>query len=94
MNLTESVLNTMSKYRRGKLRKYARVKGIGNLCPKCKKPMERRERIYPPDNKTYFYKEWDYCKDCSHIQHYDEYKSEDWKEDERQASFLNSLKDV
>ena len=79
----------MSK--RGKIKRYARRKGDGKECPKCKVLMERRERIIPPVNKSYFYKEWDYCLKCGHIQHYPEFMSEDWKEDERQQTFLSSL---
>lgn len=68
--------------KRGKLKSYAFVKGKGNDCPKCKIPMQRRARKKPPANKTYFFTEWDYCPNCSHIQHYDEFKSSDWKEAE------------
>lgn len=78
--------------RKGKIKKYVRVKGIGNECPKCFKPMQRRERIAPPPNKTYFYKEWDYCLDCGHLQHYEEFKSSEWQETERQEDFFRSLR--
>ena len=78
--------------KKGKIKSYARIKGDGNSCPKCGKPMQRRERIKPPENKTYFYKEWDYCIDCRHVQHYEEFKSSQWQEDEQQKSFFESLK--
>lgn len=68
--------------KRGKLRSYAKVKGKGNDCPKCGEVMERRERKLAPKNKTYFFTEWDYCTNCSHVQHYEEFKSNDWKENE------------
>lgn len=68
-----------------------KIKGEGNKCPKCKKVMERRERIKMPKNKTYYFTEWDYCLNCKFVQHYDEFKSFDWQEDERQQSFLRSI---
>ena len=77
--------------KRGKLKQYARVKGSGENCPKCERPMERRERTKAPETRTYFYTEWDYCKDCGHIQHYEKFKSTMWQEDERQSSFLKSI---
>lgn len=58
----------------GKLKGYAKVKGLGNDCPKCSSVMERRERTRVPKNKAYFFSEWDYCKLCSHVQHYNEFK--------------------
>ena len=79
----------MSK--KGKLKSYARVKGLGDNCPKCSKPMERRERIKPPKTKTYFYKEWDYCLPCNHVQHYDRFKSAQWQEDEQRDNLFKSL---
>ena len=79
----------MSK--RGKLKSYAKVIGKGKDCPKCKEPMQRRKRIKPPANKTYFFTEWDYCPLCSHLQHYDEYKSSDWQEAEYVNNFFKTL---
>lgn len=80
----------MSK--KGKIRYYAEVKGMGENCPKCLKPMERRKRILPPKNKSYFFTEWDYCKLCSHVQHYEKFKSSEWVEQERQESFFRDLR--
>ena len=80
----------MSK--KGKIKYYAEVKGEGEPCPKCFKKMERRKRIMPPKNKTYFFREWDYCGACSHVQHYDKFKSSEWVEAERQESFFRDLK--
>lgn len=67
--------------------------GEGELCPKCKIPMERR--AHPPNwqgRSVYHYKQWDFCIKCFHLQHYEEFKSSDWQEDERQQSFFKSLK--
>lgn len=65
--------------------------GIGNTCPKCNKPMERRSHRERPV-KNWFYEKWDYCKDCKHIQHYEEFKSNDWKESEDKNSFFKELR--
>lgn len=53
---------------------YARVKGTGELCPKCHCGMERRERIDLPTKSNSYYTEWDYCAACKHVQHYQEFK--------------------
>lgn len=66
------------------------VIGVGNDCPKCSKPMERRRHRDQPKN-TWFYEKWDYCKECKHIQHYEEFKSDDWQENERRDNFLRDL---
>ena len=43
-------------------------------CIKCNSSeCERRERDSEPTTKYYFL-EWDYCKKCGHIQHYEKYK--------------------
>jgi len=66
--------------------------GMGEICKKCGELMERRKRIKPPKNgKTYFYTEWDYCKPCGHMQHYQKYKSGVWQEAEAQRSFFKDL---
>lgn len=67
------------------------VVGIGNDCPKCLKPMERRAHKNPPKYKSYYFVRWDVCPDCRHIQHYDDFRSNQWKEDEQQASFFKSI---
>lgn len=67
--------------------------GEGEQCPKCFKKMERRK--HPPhwkNTKTYYFTEWDYCKSCQHIQHYDKYKSGEWVEQERQEELFRYLK--
>lgn len=78
--------------KKGKLRKYAIVEEVGEMCPKCDIPMERRKRIKPPINKTYFFTKWDYCPKCSRVQHYEKFKSQVWQEDERQQDFFRNLK--
>jgi hypothetical protein len=48
-----------------------------NPCPKCNELMERRKhRVIGAKqlNKTYYYSEWDYCKPCGHLQHYEQFK--------------------
>lgn len=78
-----------------KLKKLERIKkiqiiGFGNECPKCSEPMQRRKHRAQPD-KTFFYSQWDYCIPCKHVQHYEEFKSGDWKESQRQEEFLNNI---
>lgn len=61
--------------------------------------MERRahkEGFTRKKENYYFFKEWDYCKPCKHLQHYEEFKvttgrGSDWEEIQRQTSFLRSL---
>jgi uncharacterized protein with PIN domain len=51
--------------------------GEGQNCPKCFKPMERREHRNITDKilrQPYYYSEWDICKPCGHIQHYEHKK--------------------
>ena len=64
---------------RGKIKHYANAIGIGNNCIHCGTPMERRKRMKMPTNRSsYYYSEWDYCSSCSHVQHYEEFKSYDF----------------
>lgn len=42
-------------------------------CPKCGISMERRKHREIPDTKYYFL-QWDFCKPCMHVQHYEEFK--------------------
>lgn len=77
--------------KKGKLKMYAIIEGDGKNCPKCEEKMQRRKRVKPPVNKTYFFREWDYCPKCSHVQHYEEFKSSQWIEDERQQNFLRDI---
>lgn len=84
--ITESV-----KYKYTMKQKMYEIIGKLKECPKCQKLMERRKRIKKPINNCYFFSEWDYCSNCKHIQHYDEFKCFDWKEIERQKSFLDSI---
>lgn len=66
--------------------------GKGILCPKCNKQCITRKRIKNPENKNFFYTQWDFCKDCNAVYFDDKYKSGDRQEDERQKSFFDSLK--
>lgn len=46
----------------------------GENCPKCRKPMQRREHkqiLEKQKNAPYYFKEWDYCTSCNHLQHYE-----------------------
>ncbi len=48
--------------------------GIGNPCPKCSKPMERMK--HGPTwklkkDQPYYFRYWDRCRPCHHIQHYE-----------------------
>ena len=82
--------------------------GKGLECPKCNEPMERREHLENDKRilkKVYYYTEWDYCKTCQHVQHYDHFKV--WNnnkkakklrpylnlknQDEQQQNFLKSI---
>ena len=66
--------------------------GEGKDCPKCYKPMERRKHpAHWKSSKTYYYTQWDFCKKCQHVQHYEEFKSAIWIETERQESFLRTI---
>lgn len=67
-----------------------KIIGLGNKCPKCLKEMERRGHNERP-KKTWYYEMWDYCKDCKHVQHYDDFKSLAWQEDERREQFLRDI---
>lgn len=55
------------------IKKYV-ILGEGRECPKCRKPMQRRTHSETPIGKTYYFLQWDYCKPCGHVQHYDEFK--------------------
>lgn len=65
--------------------------GTGEQCPKCSKPMERRKHNGVIKNPYYYYSKWDYCKPCGHLQHYEEFKCEVWKEIENNKRFFDSL---
>lgn len=67
------------------------IKPSEKFCPKCNALMQRRSHAFPPKNKNYFFTEWDYCNKCGHIQHYEEFKSADWKEYARQSDHMRDL---
>lgn len=75
-----------------KQKKYI-VIGNGNDCPKCRNPMERRSHREIPQTKTYYFIEWDFCRPCGHLQHYDEFKSIPALEEEleQQDLFMNNI---
>jgi len=89
------------------MKKYC-VIGDGENCPKCNKPMQRREHSNISTKllkKPYYFSEWDYCKPCGHIQHYESkkvlnnnkksiaYKKQevDFKEYNKNLDFIRSI---
>ena len=67
------------------------IEGIGEKCPKCSRPMERRTHSGKPKT-SFFFKKWDYCTNCKHVQHYEKWKSAVWVEIEEQINHLKSIK--
>lgn len=67
-----------SKSNTMKLNKRALVIGLIEKCPKCNRLMERRKHPFIPipksDLRNHYFSEWDYCKRCNHVQHYERYK--------------------
>jgi hypothetical protein len=48
-----------------------------NKCPKCKQLMQRRSHSFLTTKilkQPFYFKEWDYCRGCKHLQHYEEFK--------------------
>ncbi len=46
-------------------------------CPKCSRYMERRKHQKITKQllaKAYYFSEWDVCRPCKHVQHYEKYK--------------------
>lgn len=70
--------------------KKIKILSEGNPCPKCEKLMERRGHTNRP-NKLWFYEKWDYCPRCKHIQHYEEFKTAQWKEIEERETLFKYL---
>jgi hypothetical protein len=69
------------------------IKGIGNKCNQCNQPMERRTHKEKP-LKNWYYTEWDICKNelCKKtVQHYEEFKSNDWIEAEQSDNHLRDI---
>ncbi len=85
-----------------KIRKSNLIKELSlNDCPKCHQKMERRKHkeILPfMLLQPYYYLEWDYCRPCGHIQHYENYKiynmNDDFleKEEEYNKEFFDKIK--
>ena len=68
--------------------------GEGNNCPKCNKPMIRKEHSKITEkilNQPYYYSEWDVCVPCGHIQHY-EYKKV-WNKNKRADDYKKTQAD-
>lgn len=82
--------------------------GKGNKCPHCSKVMERRGHLETDTKhllKSYYFKEWDYCRPCRHVQHYDMFKVwnntpkakknrriiNNFEEEQRQNDFLQGI---
>lgn len=70
-----SVLKKIKEDKKERKTKYIIVTIDSRPCPKCRQPMQRRKHQEPPLGRAYFYKEWDYCRPCLHVQHYEEYKN-------------------
>lgn len=68
-----------------------KIIGQGEECPKCLRTMERRTHNKKVEEKSYFYTQWDYCKNCKHVQHYEKFKSSMWKEAEERESHMRSI---
>ena len=46
----------------------------GEPCPKCRLPMQRcehGERWVPKAAQPYYFRYWDRCLECRHLQHYE-----------------------
>lgn len=46
-------------------------------CPKCGVLMQRRSHSFLTTKilkQPFYFKEWDYCRGCKHLQHYEGYK--------------------
>lgn len=68
------------------------VVGLGDDCPKCNEPMERRKHPnHWTNKKSFYYIQWDYCNKCKHVQHYEDFKSSDWKEFEQKEDFIKNI---
>lgn len=49
----------------------------GIPCPKCSEPMQRvehNERWVPKKDQPFYFRYWDKCVPCRHIQHYESAK--------------------
>lgn len=66
--------------------------GEGSICRKCNKPTVIRKRTEKPRDKNFFYTQWEFCPRCNAVYFDEQFKSNDWKEDERQKSFLNDIR--
>lgn len=65
------------KARMESLRTNSEIPG-GQPCPKCRKGMQRVEHgpeWKPKSEQPYYFRFWDKCAPCRHIQHYEEAKA-------------------
>jgi|15BtaG_2_1085339.scaffolds.fasta_scaffold00340_9 uncharacterized protein with PIN domain len=72
------------------------VLGYFEECSKCNKLMERRKHKTITDkqtNKVYYYSEWDLCKSCGHLQHYEKFKvlNPDVEELNQKTEFIRNI---
>ena len=59
-----------------KKRSRQRIEG-GASCPKCRIGMQRfkhPDNWQPPQHRKVFFRYWDQCPRCKHLQHYEEAK--------------------
>lgn len=75
--------------------KYVNV-GEGEQCPKCGQPMQHREHKQGDTKilkQPFYFREWDYCRPCGHIQHYEHYKVYN-KSGERHKTYLQDRQEL
>lgn len=67
------------------------VTGSGRPCPKCHRPMERCKHPtnWCPPTDRYYFQEWDVCRSCRHVQHYNEFRREPAPDTNPQAELLD-----
>jgi hypothetical protein len=75
------------------------VVGKGAPCPKCDRPMDRKEHKgewKPKANQPYWFSYWDVCDACRHVQHYESAKVFGRQSDaaHRQALIKEQLSDA
>lgn len=61
----------------GKRRKKTIEIGVGENCPKCRRSMKRYEHgenWKPKSSQPYYFRFWDKCAPCKHLQHYEKAK--------------------
>lgn len=66
--------------------------GVGKPCRKCGLNTMIRKRLTPPKDKNFYYKQWEFCKNCNAVYFEEQHKSGDWQDYERQQSFFRELR--